>query len=126
MTIKKAVACALSLAVVGALFAAEVVAKEYDVKVGIGVSAKGIDLKQPAGAQELYARIEHAAVVACSYGNRVDLQAVTNPVACHEQAVGDAVRSVNSPLLTQVYLETHTSRQAAAHGIKVPGQVAAK
>jgi hypothetical protein len=30
------------------------------------------------------------------------------------------------PLLTQVYLETHTLRQAAAHGIDVPAQVAAK
>jgi hypothetical protein len=29
-------------------------------------------------------------------------------------------------LLTQVYLETHTLREAAAHGIDVPVQVAAK
>jgi len=30
------------------------------------------------------------------------------------------------PLLTQVYLETHTLRQAAAYGIEAPAQLAAK
>jgi UrcA family protein len=124
MISKTAVVYALALS--GALVAGAAAAKEYDVKVAISVSTKGIDLRKPAGAQELYARIQHAALVACSYGNRVDLQAVSNPVACHDQAIGDAVRSVNSPLLTQVYLETHTTRQAAAHGIQVPGQLAAK
>ena len=98
-----------ALALFGAFLSADAAANSYEVTVGIHVSMKGIDLRQPAGALELYGRIQHAAGVACSYGNRVDLKDVSNPVACHEQAVGDAVRSVNSPLVTQVYLETHTS-----------------
>ena len=39
---------------------------------------------------------------------------------CYEKALADAIRSANLPLLTQVYLETHTLREAAAHGIDVP------
>ena len=42
------------------------------------------------------------------------------------QGLGDAIRSANLPLLTQVYLGTHTLRQAAAYGIEAPAQLAAK
>jgi UrcA family protein len=115
-----------ALAIVGALFGGNVAAREYDVKVAIHVSTQGLDLKQPAGMQEFYERLEHAAHVACTYGNRVDLKPASDPIGCYETALGDAIRSVNLPLLTDVYLETHTLRQAAAHGIQVPAQVAAK
>ena len=62
----------------------------------------------------LYDRIQHAADVACTHGNRIDLEPIYNPKVCHEQALGDAIRSINAPLLTQVYLETHTLQQAVA------------
>jgi UrcA family protein len=114
-----------AVTILGPLLAGEVAAKDYDVKVAVHVSTGGLDLQQPAGAQMLYERIQHAANVACTHGNRVDLRPARNLVGCREQAVGDAIRLVNSPLLTHVYLQTHTSRQAAAHGIAVPEQVAA-
>ena len=107
-----------------AFFAGNVVAK--DVKVAYQVSTQGLDLKQPAGAREFYARIQHAAQIVCTHGNRVDLQPSPDPQGCYEKALGDAIRSANLPLLTQVYLETHSPREAAAHGIDVPVQVAAK
>ena len=107
-----------------ALFACNVVAKE--VTVAYRVSAKGLDLRQPAGAQEFYGRLKKAARIVCTHGNRVDLQVSADPEGCYEQALGDAIRSTNVSLLTQVYLETHTPREAAAHGIGVPVQVAAK
>ena len=115
-----------AVAVAGALFAGNVAAQGYDVTVAIHVSTQGLDLHHPAGAQKFYMRLQHAADVACTHGNRVDLKPPSDPVGCYEKALGEAIRSVNSPLVTQVYLATHTLRQAAAHGIEVPAQVAAK
>jgi UrcA family protein len=111
-------------AVVCALFAGNVAAKDHGVTVAIHVSTQGLDLSQPAGAHEFYTRLQHAARVACTHGNRVDLTPA--PEGCYEKALGDAIRSANVPLLTQVYLETHTLREAAARGINVPAQMAAK
>jgi len=106
------------------LFAGDDVAKE--VKVAMQVSAKGLDLRQPAGTQEFYGRLKKAAWIVCTHGNRVDLQPSPDLEGCYEKALGDAVRSTHVPLLTKVYLETHTLREAAARGIDVTMQVAAK
>ena len=108
------------------LFAGNVAAAGREVTVAIHVSMQGVDITQPAGAQKFYERLKHAAQVACTHGNRVDLQPAPDPAGCYEKALGDAIRSVNMPLLTLVYLETHTLWQAAALGIKVPAQMAAK
>jgi len=110
------VACALS--------AGSVAAKE--VTVAIQVSTQGLDLKQPAGAQELYARLQRAAQVVCTHGMRVDLAPSPDPRDCQEKALGNAVRIAKIKLLTQIYLATHTLQEAAARGIDVPVQVAAK
>ena len=112
--------------VVCTLFAGSVAAKDQEFTVAYRVSTQGLDLSQPVGAQELYSRLKHAAQVVCTHGMRVDLKPVTDENACYEKALGDAIRSVNLPLLTQVYLATHTLQQAAARGIGVPMQVAAK
>jgi UrcA family protein len=108
------------------LFAGSVAAEDQEFTVAYRVSTQGLDLSQPVGAQELYSRLKHAAQVVCTHGNRVDLKPVTDASACHEKALGDAIRTINLPLLTQVYLVTHTLQQAAEHGIEVPVQVAAK
>ena len=108
------------------LFAGNVVAGDHGVTVAIHVSTQGLDLSQPAGAQMFYTRLEYAARVVCTHGNRVGLQPSPDPKSCYEKALGDAIRSANMPLLTQVYLATHTLREAAARGIDVPVQVAAK
>jgi UrcA family protein len=113
-------------AVACTLFAGNVAAKDHRVIVAIHVSTQGLDLGQPAGAHEFYTRLQHAARVACTHGNRVDLAPARDPEGCYEKALGDAIRSANVPLLTQVYLVTHTLREAAARGIEVPAQMAAK
>src|ERR1035438_8133007 len=95
-------------AVACTLLAGNVAAKGHDVTIAIHVSTQGLDLRQPAGAQKFYARIEHAAEVACTHGNRADLEPLADPVGCYEKALADAIRSANLPLLTQVYLETQT------------------
>jgi UrcA family protein len=130
MRIKAAVGCASFAAGALAIFATvppnNASAHEFGVQVAIRVDMRGIDLRQPAGARELYRRLEHAANVACTYGNRVDLKPAENLDVCRDDALGSAVHSVNSPLLTQLYLENHTLRQAAAHGIQIPAQIASK
>ena len=115
-----------TVAIAGALFAGNVAAQGHNVTVAIHVSTQGLDLHQPAGAQTFYARLQHAADVACTHGNRVDLAPALDPEGCYEKALGDAIRSANLPLLTQVYLVTHTLGEAAARGINVPAQIAAK
>lgn len=103
-----------------------VAAAEHTVTVAIQLSTRGLDLTKPADAQSLYQRIQHAADVVCTHGNRVGLVPVEYELGCYEKALSDAIASVNSPLLTRIYLDTHTLRQAAAHGIQVPAQLAAK
>jgi UrcA family protein len=117
--------CVLGAAAVACtLFAGTVAAK--DVTVAIHVSTQGLDLRQPTGAREFYTRLQHAARVVCTHGNRVDLATSPDPQGCYEKALGDAIRSADVPLLTRVYLETHTLREAAARRIDVPAQMAAK
>jgi UrcA family protein len=108
------------------LVAGNVSARDREVTVAIQVNAQGLDLSQPEGAHELYMRIKDAAYVACTRANRVGLAPASNQSACYEMALGDAVRSVSVPLLTRAYLATHTLREAMAHGIDVPAQMAAK
>jgi UrcA family protein len=119
--------CVLGAAAVAwTLCAGSVAAKDHVVIVAVHVSTQGLDLRQPAGAHEFYTRLQHAAWLVCTHGNRVDLAPAPDPERCYEKALGDAIRSVNVPLLTQAYLETHTFRETAAHGIDVPAQIAAK
>jgi UrcA family protein len=112
--------------VAGTLFAGEVAAKDPEFTVAYRVTTQGLDPSQPAGAHELYTRLRHASQVVCTHGKRADLTPVTNEYSCYERALGNAVRSANLPLLTQVYLETHKPWQAAALGIDLPATMAAK
>jgi UrcA family protein len=112
--------------VASTLFSGYVAAEGRPVTVALKVSARGLDLKTPAGAHELYSRLKNAAWIACTGANRVDLEPSPNPDACSERALGEAIGSVNLPLLTQVYLDTHLARDAVAYGIEVPVQMAAK
>jgi UrcA family protein len=109
-----------------ALLAGPIQAEEQIVTIKQSVNAAGIDLSQPAGARELYSRVQTAANIVCRYGDRVDLKAVPNFVNCYEKAVADAVRSANLPRLTMVYLSAHGALEAGARGISVPVHMAAK
>jgi UrcA family protein len=113
-------------AVACTLFAGNVAAEDRTVAVTIHVSTQGLDLRQPGGVHEFYTRLQRAARVVCTHGDRVGLEPSPDPEGCYEKALGDAIRSANVPRLTQVYLATHTLREAAARGIDVPAQIAAK
>jgi len=101
-------------------------AKAKDVTVGFSVSAADLDLSQPAGARELYKRLQKAVRIVCTHGMRVDLAPATRFSDCYEKALADAVRSTHRPQLDVVYLSTHTPLDAAKYGIEVPVQLAAE
>jgi UrcA family protein len=103
-----------------------VAAKDHTVVVSIHVSAQGLDLSQPVDARTFYTRLEHAAWVACTHGNRVDLVPSDHPQGCYEKALAGAIRSASVPMLTQIYLANHTLQEAVTLGILVPAQIAAK
>ena len=109
-----------------AITAGTVSAKDQEFPVDYRVNARGLDLNQPAGAQELYARLQHAAQVVCTHGMRVDLVPSADPKACYEQALGGAVKSAHAKLVTQVYLASHTIQEASARGIELPVRIATK
>jgi len=108
------------------LFVGGVAAQDHVVTVSTKVDARGLDLTQPADAQTFYKRLRNAAWMLCTRSTRVGLAPVDNLQGCYEQALGDAVRTSHSTIVTQIYLGTHTLRDAAARGIEVPAQVAAK
>lgn len=109
-----------------ALVAGNAVAHDRTSVESIQISTQGLDLNRAADAQVFYTRLQNAAWVVCTRGLHVALVPVDDQKACVETALGDAIRSAKVPMLTQIYLGTHTLQQAAAHGIKLPDQVAAK
>jgi UrcA family protein len=115
-----------AVAIACTLFADIAVARDQMVTIAIHVGTLGLDLHRPTDAQTFYVRLRQAAQVACTHGNRLNLVPPDDPKGCYEKALGNAIRSANVPILTQIYLGTHTLQQAAASGINFPVQTAAK
>ena len=111
--------------VVCALFAGSVAAKDKMVTDSIRISPQGLDLSQPADAQTFYTRLENAAWTVCTRGTRVGLLPPDDKFRCYQNALGEAVHASNKPLVTQIYLASHTLQEAASHGIE-PAQLVAK
>ncbi|MGA2843130.1 MAG: UrcA family protein [Steroidobacteraceae bacterium] len=108
------------------LFAGNVLADGRPVTVALKVSTRGLDLETSAGAHELYSRLKNAAWSVCNNTLRVGLEPTPDPYGCSEKALAEAILSANMTRLTQIYLETHTLREAAERGIRAPVQLAAK
>jgi UrcA family protein len=130
MHAKSAVMTARSLlgvvAIACTLYAGNVAAKDRVITIELHVKTDGLDLSQPGDARMFYTRIEHAAWLVCTHANRVDLVSLHDSKTCSEKALAGAIGSIKVPLLTQIYLATHTPQQAALYGIDVPVQIAAK
>jgi len=109
-----------------ALFVGSVEAGDRTVTEAYQVKTQDLDLTRPADAKILYVRLQNAAWFVCEQGMRADLRPVDNFKGCYEKALGEGVRATNNPMVTQAYLATHTSQDAAARGIELPRQVAAK
>jgi len=116
----------LGATVACSLFAGGIAAAEHPVTLAIQVDTAGLDPSRPVDAQMLYSRLQRAATQVCSSNYRVGLAPVAEPRACYEKAFADAIRDAKQPLLTQLYLATHTPQQAAAHGIDAPSHLASR
>ena len=101
-------------------------ASEHIITVGIHVSSAGLDLNQPADARTFYRRIEHAAKIVCKEENRGGLVRIEDYKTCYGKALSTAIRRLRNPLVTRMYLETHTLLEAEAAGIDLPAQLAVK
>ncbi len=62
-----------------------------------------LNLSTEQGSLALYGRIVAAAQQVCTVDDIRDLQAVAAAKACRQQAIAQAVRDVNSPMLASVY-----------------------
>jgi UrcA family protein len=107
-----------------AVLSGAVQAADHEVTVKVAVSTAGLDPSQPAGAREVYRRLQRAARTACGDGDRVGLEPPTSFAGCYEKALGGGVRSAHRPQLSIIYLATHTVRDAATYGIEVPVRLA--
>jgi len=119
----KSFICSAALAAC-AVLASPVQANE--VLVRIPVNTAGLDLSQPAAARAVCGRIQQAARIACTSGNRVGLAPPASYVGCYEKALGAAVGSAHQLQISIVYLESHTPREAATYNIDVPVRMAAE
>jgi UrcA family protein len=99
-------------------------AADHEVTIKVAAGTAGLDPSQPAGAREVYRRLQRAARTACGDGDRVGLEPPTSFAGCYEQALADAVRSAHRRQLSIIYLGTHTVRDAATYGIEVPVRLA--
>ncbi|HYB63935.1 MAG TPA: UrcA family protein [Steroidobacteraceae bacterium] len=64
-----------------------------------------LNLSTEQGSLALYGRIVEAARQVCVIDDIRDLRIVAAAKACREQAIAQAVRDVNSPMLASVYAE---------------------
>ena len=113
-------------ALLGSFSCANALAAGHVVTDTIQVSTQGLDLNRPSDAQRLYSRLKDASYVLCTRGMRVGLAPVDDYRGCYETTLGNAIRSVKTPMVTQIYLKTHTLQEATARGIAIPAQLAAK
>jgi len=63
-----------------------------------------LDISQMAGAQVLYRRIELAALQVCPFGDLRNFSARPAHDSCVKQAIDNAVKGVNSPMLSSLHV----------------------
>jgi len=112
--------------IVSALVAGNAVAASQSVDVSAPINTSGLDLSRPADVRTLYKRIKGTAEYLCGTSNRVGLAPADDPKGCYEKALADAIRSARLPMLTRLYLNTHSLQEATARGIEIPPQVSAR
>ena len=74
-----------------------------------------LDLKTRQDADELYSRLDLAAMRVCEDATEPYVRLTRTYTECRHEALSDAVREINSPLVTQAY-EQHAPRYVGAVG----------
>jgi len=90
-------------------------------RVELRVTASGLDLNTVAGAAAFLERLNQAAKTAC--GDHGKLEELPPYKGCYNQAIVDAVRTVNQPLLVQAYVARYPN-EAAQFGMRDDHSVA--
>ncbi|HEV3181195.1 MAG TPA: UrcA family protein [Steroidobacteraceae bacterium] len=87
--------------------------------VSVKVSTGGLDLNTNEGAQALYRHLSVAATTACGFEYKTD--ALRGPLfeRCYRETLGNAVRSINRPLVTQLYVEHYPAEAPRAATVAV-------
>jgi len=99
----------------GDLLAVAVAGEPDAAHVELRVTASGINLGTAEGAAMFLERLTMAAKEAC--GGKSDLNQMALYKRCYSQAIFDAVRTVNQPLLIQAYI-TRFPDEAAQFGMR--------
>ncbi len=99
LTLYTALCCALGTTALGALAAAGAAKEDLPTKT---VRFDDLDIARPEGAKVLYHRIQAAAFEVCRGPSSLELQLMAEHRACIEQAIDNAVRSVDSAPLTEL------------------------
>jgi len=78
-----------------------------------------LNLKSIEGARHLYSRIYTAANYACGASDTdMDVIVRFGPSRCVKEAIARAVRNLNSPQLSRVYIERNGADVASSFGIR--------
>jgi UrcA family protein len=90
------------------------------------VNSAGIDLNSDVGAQVMFNRLTIAAAQVCG-GADAEFDALRTVVyrACYKETLSNAVRSLNAPMVTHVYVAQYPS-DAARYGIAEGSYVAGR
>jgi UrcA family protein len=92
-------------------------AAEATTAVSRRVSAAGIDLNTPEGAQVIYFRLKRAASALCSASDPVEKAPSWVYRACMQEALAKVVRDAHRPFLTQAFVSDYGGEIAARFGI---------
>jgi len=115
----------VSLAVFTALGGLSAAARAGDmIRQDVSVSYGDLDIQSESGARALLARIDHAAKMACGVAPQFNYNYSIAPLLaqkvfaeCHNDAVGRAVASLNSPILREIY-----ARNGEQYTLRVAGR----
>jgi UrcA family protein len=118
-----AILLAVALCAAGFSTRSAAVAPDAD-RVELKVTAAGLDLNTPEGVGTFFGRITAAAEKACGPDDKMDLKRAALYKRCYNQAIVDVIRTINRPILTQLYVARYPS-EAAQFGIN-ENSVAAK
>jgi UrcA family protein len=84
--------------------------------VSVKVSSAGLDLNSAVGAHAMLRRLAGAAEQACGVEAEFDALQGGRYRVCYRETLGKAVRALNQPAVTQVYVAQYP-HEAARYGI---------
>jgi UrcA family protein len=93
--------------------------------VAVKVSSVGLDLSSNAGARAMFRRLSVASEQACGVEAEFDALHAGAFRVCYRHALSNAVRALNQPAVTHVYVALYP-RDAARYGVADVGYVAVR